>query len=214
MAAVKRSGPTRGREMAHLRAGLKIVAGVDEVGRGALAGPVVAAAVVLDPDRCPDGLDDSKRLTPAIRLRLFHEILGAAVAVSFYAVGPGQIDSINILEASREAMRRAVEALRIPPELALIDGLPTPRFPCSQEAIVGGDGLECCIAAASIVAKVTRDQLMGSYGALYPRYQFERHKGYATETHRAVIAALGPSPIHRMSFAPCSQYLPAGEARS
>jgi len=192
--------PGRDREWALLAQGARFVAGVDEAGRGALAGPVVAAAVILPPNQCPDGVDDSKKLLPAVREELFAAILEAAAGVSVHVVGPRRIDSLNILRASHEALRKAAEGLAITPCVALVDGLPVPSYPCPHEAIIGGDGRECCIAAASIVAKVTRDRLMADYAAYYPEYGFQHHKGYATAAHRTAIIIHGPALIHRRSF--------------
>ena len=202
MRAVRKltASPTRAREEARWYSGDRIVAGVDEAGRGALAGPVVAAAVVLRPDFCPEGVDDSKKLTPERRTYLFSEILASALFVGVYCVGPRRIDEINILRASELAMRKAIAALGGTPDAALVDGLPVPGFPCPSEAIIGGDGLECSIAAASIIAKVTRDMLMVRYHFPYPNYGFPRHKGYGTAQHRQAIQQFGMTPIHRRTF--------------
>jgi ribonuclease HII len=180
------------------------VAGLDEAGRGPLAGPVVAAAVILDPDRVPDGLDDSKRLTPAAREELFKAISETALAVSVTSLSSTAIDSLNILKASLEAMRRAMSGLCISPTLALIDGRDVPPgLGCTGRAIVKGDRISVSVAAASIVAKVTRDRMMCRRGGLDPRYGFESHMGYATEAHRDAIASFGPvTRLHRLSFAP------------
>ena len=182
--------------------GFRAVAGVDEVGRGPLAGPVTAAAVILDPAHAIHGLDDSKKLKAPQREALFAEILAESqVAVAFVPVTV--IDRINIRQASLLAMRRAVEALNIQPDFALIDGRDVPPgLPCPAEAIIGGDGKSASIAAASIVAKVLRDRLMTRAALAYPGYGFEKHAGYGTPLHKAGIARLGPCRLHRLSFAP------------
>jgi len=180
------------------------VAGLDEAGRGPLAGPVVAAAVILDPDRIPDGLDDSKRLTALQRDQLFDNILATARAVSLSSIAAAGIDRINILRASLEAMRRALAGLSVTPRLALADGRDVPPgLCCPGQALVKGDQRSQSIAAASIVAKVTRDRMMERCGLADQRYGFEAHMGYATERHREAIVLHGPVPRwHRVSFAP------------
>jgi ribonuclease HII len=182
------------------------VAGMDEAGRGPLAGPVVAAAVILDPDRIPEGLDDSKRLPAARRDMLFAEILASAQAVSLASIAAGGIDRINILRASLEAMRRALAGLSITPRLALADGRDVPPgLGCMCRALVKGDQRSQSIAAASIVAKVTRDRMMENCGRADARYGFEAHMGYATSQHRKAIVDHGPvARWHRVSFAPFS----------
>ena len=187
-------------ERAAWRSGLKQVAGVDEAGRGPLAGPVVAAAVILDADRRIKGLDDSKRLTPARREYLFEQILERARAVSTGIVDSQTIDRVNILEATRRAMYEALGKLRLRPDLVLIDALPLPALACPQKPLVRGDSRSASIAAASIVAKVTRDRLMLEADARFPGYGFGRHKGYPTPEHRAAIEKHGPCPIHRRTF--------------
>ncbi|MES0153521.1 ribonuclease HII [Mesorhizobium sp. M0018] len=184
--------------------GLWPVAGMDEAGRGPLAGPVVAAAVVLDPANIPDGLDDSKRLTHLQREALFLKILGSALAVSMASVSAEGIDVSNILKASLEAMRRAVAALSIRPKLALADGRDVPPgLPCEGKALIKGDQRSQSIAAASIVAKVMRDRMMCGCGSHHARYGFELHMGYATVRHRTAIDLHGPvARLHRASFAP------------
>jgi ribonuclease HII len=179
------------------------VAGVDEAGRGPLAGPVVAAAVILDPSSLPDGLNDSKLLSEERRTVLFNDILTQAVSVSWMAVGPSRIDRINILQASLEAMAGAVACLRIRPGHALFDGRDIP-LPCREygQALIKGDGRSLSIAAASIVAKVVRDRIMIQACGHYPVYGFSSHKGYGSARHRAAIAEHGPCALHRMSFAP------------
>jgi ribonuclease HII len=174
------------------------VAGVDEAGRGPLAGPVVAAAVVLDDDI--EGVNDSKKLSPQRREELFGVIMERAVDVGVGRVPHTTIDSINILEASREAMRLAVAALDAPPDHVLVDGIEVPRLGHPQTAIPQGDARSAPIAAASIIAKVTRDREMVELDARYPGYGFARHKGYGTEEHFAALTRLGPCAIHRLSF--------------
>jgi len=181
---------------------LRILCGVDEVGRGPLAGPVVAAAVVLDPGRPIDGLADSKKLTPARRESLYLEITEKALAWALGRAEVAEIDRINILQASLLAMRRAVLALPLDADHALVDGNRLPDLPCSAEAIVGGDAIEPCISAASIVAKVSRDREMVELDARYPGYGLARHKGYPTRQHLEALRMLGVTEIHRRSFAP------------
>ena len=186
------------------------VAGIDEAGRGPWAGPVVAAAAILDLARVPPGLDDSKRLSPARRAALYDALVGvAALGVGIAEVE--EIDRLNIRQATFLAMRRAVAALGIAPAHALVDGDALPGLDCPTSAIVGGDGRSLSIAAASIVAKVTRDRLMRALAEACPGYGFERHKGYGTAAHRAALARLGPSPHHRLSFRPVA--LAAAAAR-
>ena len=186
------------------RQGLWPVAGLDEAGRGPLAGPVVAAAVILNPRRIPEGLDDSKRLSPAQREALFVQIVGTALGVSFASVAAEGIDTINILCASLEAMRRALVALPLTPLLALADGRDVPPgLPCEGRALIKGDQRSQSIAAASIVAKVMRDRMISCCSERNERYGFHKHAGYATEHHRAAIDVHGPFPrLHRMSFSP------------
>jgi ribonuclease HII len=175
-------------------------AGVDEAGRGPLAGPVVAAAVILPPGyRNPD-IRDSKKLSPAQRERIFPVIRRESAACAVALATHEEIDGINILQASLLAMRRAVEALPSPPDFLFVDG--NRRIPCaiSQETLVGGDSRCLSIAAASILAKVERDRMMGEFDLLYPGYGFSAHKGYPTRDHLEAIRRLGPSPIHRRTF--------------
>ena len=177
------------------------MAGVDEVGRGPLAGPVAAAAVILDPRDVPRGLDDSKALSPAQREALFAEIVARAAAVGIGLASAAEIDRINIRQATFAAMGRAVRALSTGPDHLLVDGVDVPPgLPCPARALVKGDALCLSIAAASIVAKVTRDRLMVRLGAVHPAYGFDRHKGYPTAAHRAALLRHGPTPFHRMSF--------------
>ena len=185
----------------------EIVAGVDEAGRGPLAGPVVVAAVVLDPDKPLDGLDDSKKLSEKRREALFPLIVERSLAWTVVAIEADEIDRINILQATLLGMRRAVEQLVPAPSLALIDGNRAPALTCAVRTIVGGDGLEPAISAASILAKVTRDRLMKKLHIDYPVYGFDRHKGYPTADHLARLTRYGPCPIHRRSFAPVKRVL-------
>ena len=178
-----------------------LIAGVDEVGRGPLAGPVTAAAVMLDPADVPDGLDDSKRLSAARRAALSAEILARALAVSVVSLPASEIDRVNIRVASLEAMRRAVRALALAPRRVLVDGRDRPPgLPCRSDAIVGGDALSVSIAAASIVAKVARDAMMEWAAARWPAYGWEGHKGYPVPSHREALERHGVSPLHRRSF--------------
>jgi ribonuclease HII len=185
------------------RENFALIAGVDEAGRGPLAGPVAAAAVILDAANIPLGITDSKKLSPAERARLFPLILAQARAVAFSFASPAEIDILNIRGATLLAMRRAVLALAISPDLVLVDGRDVPPgLPCEGRAIIGGDAIEASIGAASIVAKVMRDKLMLRLDAQNPGYGFAIHKGYPTAQHRAAIAALGPTVHHRLSYAP------------
>ena len=184
-----------------------LVCGVDEVGRGPLAGPVVAAAVILDPRRPIEGLADSKKLSARRRDALFLLIRERALAWTVGWSSVEEIDRLNILQASLLAMRRAVEALQPAPGRALIDGNRAPVLPCAAETIVGGDGRVDCIAAASIVAKVTRDREMQRLDSLHPGYGLAVHKGYPTRAHMVALQQLGASPVHRRSFRPVSEVL-------
>jgi ribonuclease HII len=179
-----------------------LTAGVDEAGRGPLAGPVVAAAVILDPARPVVGLRDSKRLSAPRRARLAEEIRARALAWGLGSADPEEIDRLNILAATHLAMERALAALDRLPELVLIDGNRAPSIGIAMRTIVGGDATVASISAASILAKVARDELMVGMAARYPGYGFEVHKGYPTAEHRRALARLGPTDIHRLSFAP------------
>ena len=181
------------------------VAGVDEVGRGPLAGPVYAAAVILDPARLPTGLDDSKKMTELRREKAFDAIMASALEVGIGLASVEEIDRINILAATMLAMRRAVDGLSIKPVHALIDGNKVPALPCPAEAIVKGDGKILSIAAASIIAKVTRDRVMNELDVACPGYGWARNKGYGTADHLEALVRLGPSAHHRASFAPVAQ---------
>jgi len=179
------------------------IAGVDEAGRGPLAGPVAVAAVILNPARPIDGLNDSKKLTERRREALFPLIRERALAWRIEFVEPGEIDALNILQATLTGMRRALQALAPAAELALVDGNRLPRdLPCAARAIVGGDALEPAIMAASILAKVARDRHMLALHREYPQYGFDGHKGYPSPAHLAALRAYGPCPQHRRSFAP------------
>ncbi len=194
-----------------LEEGYRCVAGIDEAGRGPLAGPVVAACVVLPFGKHPVGLNDSKQLTPRQRENLFEPILNLARGCGLGVVSAPEIDRLNILRATHLAMRRALDALPpgMRPDLVLIDGLPVRPFPLDQVALVKGDSRSASIAAASILAKVTRDRLMCEYDALYPVYGFAGHKGYGAASHLRALAEHGPCPLHRRSFRPVSEALRA-----
>ena len=184
-----------------------LTAGVDEVGRGALAGDVYAAAVILDKEKAIDGLKDSKQLSEKQRVNLYYEIKEKALCSSIGMASVLEIDSLNILQASLLAMSRAVKALSVQPECVLVDGLHVPEWNYSAKAIVRGDSKVMAIAAASIVAKVSRDKAMEVMGQLYPRYDFAKNKGYPTQAHLTVLKKVGPCVIHRQSFAPVSRLL-------
>jgi ribonuclease HII len=179
-----------------------LVAGVDEAGRGPLAGPVVAAAVILDDLHPIHGLADSKKLSPAKRERLYDEIRAKALCCSVAEASVEEIDQLNILQATMLAMRRAVEGLRLKPTKVLVDGNRLPPLPMLAEAIVKGDSKVAAISAASILAKVTRDRWCAQYHAEFPAYGFDGHKGYGTAEHLAALRLHGPCPQHRRSFAP------------
>jgi ribonuclease HII len=179
-----------------------MLAGVDEVGRGPLAGPVIAAAVILDPSRPITGLRDSKKLTAARRAELAEIIEAQALAVGIGRAEVAEIDLLNILRASLLAMERAVANLAVQPDVVYVDGNITPTLAMPAVAIVGGDDRVASISAASIIAKVIRDREMDRAAAHYPNYGFERHKGYATAAHLEALERFGPSPLHRTSFAP------------
>ncbi len=185
----------------------QIIAGVDEVGRGPLAGPVVTAAVILDPDNPIEGLNDSKKLSQKKREMLAIEIKEKAIAWSLGRAEVAEIDEINILQATMLAMQRAVTALMMKPTLVLVDGNRAPEFHIPAEAIIKGDGKVAEISAASIIAKVARDLEMIEMDSLYPGYGFINHKGYGTRHHLDAIEVLGICPIHRRSFAPVRQQL-------
>ncbi len=183
------------------------IAGVDEAGRGPLAGPVVAAAVIFPTEIDIVGLDDSKKLSPQKREELFPQIQENAITFGVAAVDHEIIDEINILQAARLAMKQAVEQLAPCPDLLLIDGNQKIDSSLNQWAIVKGDSKSLSIAAASILAKVTRDKIMDDYHKLYPQYEFNRHKGYGTKLHRTLIQEHGPCPIHRSTFRGVAEYI-------
>ena len=185
--------------------------GVDEAGRGPLAGPVYAAAVILDPARRIRGLDDSKQLAPAVRLKLAERIRSRALAWAVASASVEEIDALNILQAALLAMRRAVTALAVVPELALVDGLHCPQLPIEVRAIVDGDAKVKAISAASILAKTERDAEMVRLAERYPQYGFERHKGYPTPEHLELLQRFGPCEVYRRSFAPVRALLIGGE---
>lgn len=187
-------------ENAKYALGYTAVCGCDEAGRGPLCGPVVAAAVILPKDASIEGLNDSKKLTEKKREKLFDIIKNVAVAYAVAEATPAEIDEINILNASMLAMRRAVEALQVKADFALIDGNCSRGFTIPTETVVKGDAKSCSIAAASILAKVTRDRECAELDRLYPEYNIAKHKGYPTKEHMDAVRKYGPSPIHRKSF--------------
>lgn len=187
------------------------VAGLDEAGRGPWAGPVVAAAVILDPARIPTGLNDSKKLSARARERIFQDISRSAM-VGVGIVSAAEIDQINILQASLLAMRRAFEALKTTPSAALVDGLHCPRLPCPATPVVKGDSLSLSVAAASIVAKVTRDRIMAELAVEFPGYGWERNMGYGTREHASALDKLGVTLQHRRSYAPIQAALAKARA--
>ncbi len=187
-------------EQRYLNEGFQCICGIDEAGRGPLAGPVCAAAVILPPNFVIPGLDDSKKLSDKRRRELFPIIKESALAYGIGFADEKEIDEINILQATFLAMERAVAALSVKPDLLLIDGNRKKDFGIPAETVVHGDSLSASIAAASVLAKVTRDDLMLEIAEAYPGYGFEIHKGYGTKAHYAALRELGPCPIHRMSF--------------
>lgn len=198
--------PTFHYEMELRQAGHQVVAGVDEAGRGPLAGPVSVAAVILPDDFTHTELHDSKQLNELKRERIYDELMGRTnVLWCHVMVEVDEIDRINILQATRMGMRRAVQGLSVPPQAVLIDGTPVPDFPVHHRALVKGDALSLSIAAASVIAKVARDRLMRRAALDYPEYGFDQHKGYGTPEHLEALRRHGPCPLHRRSFAPVSQ---------
>lgn len=181
---------------------IRLLAGVDEVGRGPLAGDVVTAAVILDPERPITGLADSKKLSEKRRQSLYHEIKEKALHWTLGRASVAEIDDINILQATMLAMVRAVDGLAVTPELVLVDGNRLPRWDYKAQAVVGGDGQIAAISAASIIAKVTRDAELAELDTQYPGYGFAAHKGYGTAQHLVALKSLGPCPVHRQSFRP------------
>ncbi len=188
-----------GQEMP-FRQGISLLCGVDEAGRGPLAGPVCAAAVILDPQEPILGLNDSKKLSAKKRDSLFQQITAKALAFGVGWASEEEIDRLNILQATFLAMHRAVEAMGQAPQLVLVDGNRDPKLPYPTQCLVGGDGKSASIAAASILAKVSRDRRMEELDKQYPAYGFAVHKGYGTKKHREALLALGPCPIHRRTF--------------
>jgi len=187
--------------------GFDYVAGIDEAGRGPLAGPVVAAAVILPAGLSIDGVDDSKKLTPAKRDKLFDIITEKALTIGVGIITPAEIDRINILQATRQAMLAAVQQLSPQPDYLIIDGISTIDSAIHQKTIKKGDSLSLSIAAASIIAKVTRDRYMIEMDAKHPGYGFAGHKGYGSADHMSAIRKLGPSPIHRLTFGGVKEYV-------
>ena len=192
-----------------IASGHEIIAGVDEAGRGPLAGPVVAAAVILPKNFESVELDDSKKLSSARREKIYNNITSpdSNVIYAYSIVDEGLIDKINILRATHKAMAQAVLNLSIKPSFVIIDGMPLKDFPLPNDSIVKGDSKSLSIAAASIIAKVERDKLMLKYSKLYPEYKFEKHKGYGTKAHLEALNKFGPCNIHRKSFAPVKKFL-------
>ena len=196
----EKTSPTYDFERQAIDDGFSVVCGIDEAGRGPLAGPVFAAAVVLPLDCEIPGLNDSKKLTEKKREELFDIIVEKAISFSVASSSEKEIDDINILNATFLAMNRAYDGLAMKPDKALIDGNKKPGLPCEEETVVKGDAKSMSIAAASILAKVSRDRYMLEMAKLYPQYQFEKHKGYGTALHYQMIRENGPSEIHRMTF--------------
>ena len=207
-------GPTEEFERAARLCGYRRIAGIDEAGRGPLAGPVVAAAVVL-PVRCRlSGIDDSKQLSEGERARLYAAILEHAVGMGIGSADVGEIDRLNILEATKLAMRRAIDQLAPPPDYLLIDAVTLPGIGIPERPIIKGDSLSLSIAAASIIAKVTRDRLMAEYHDMFPEYDFLSHKGYGTREHLQRLARHGPCFIHRRTFTPVHEAILAAKCES
>lgn len=190
-----------------LKKGFRLIAGVDEAGRGPLAGPVVAAAVVFEKDKYPSGIKDSKQLSPELRDEIFYKICEKACCVGVGIVNEEIIDRINILQAAHMAMLKAISGLEAKPDFVLIDGILAPRTGFAQKAVVGGDSKSISIAAASIIAKVSRDRIMVEHDARFPEYGFSGHKGYGTRAHIESLQKFGPCRIHRKSFRPVAEAL-------
>jgi len=205
--ALGQKGPNFTEEVKMVRDHGPLVAGVDEVGRGPLAGPVVAAAVILNPDDIPEGLDDSKKLTAKKREALYDEIFGRALAVSIAEASVEEVDEINVLQASMLAMRRAVKALEPLPDGVLVDGNRDPDLDLPTKTLIKGDGRSVSIAAASIIAKVFRDRKMTELAQIYPNYEWEKNAGYGVPAHMKGLYLVGISPFHRKSFAPIRKIL-------
>ena len=195
-------------DLSYERKNTGIVAGVDEAGRGPWAGPVVAAAVIIDPNSIPTGINDSKKLSAKKRDGLFDMILSTC-RCGIGSASVEEIDSLNILQATKLAMLRAVESLPTLPDLALVDGNQPPKLPCKVQTLVGGDGLSLSIAAASILAKVTRDRIMCELARQFPGYGWESNSGYGTATHQKGLASFGVTPHHRRSYKPIQSLLKA-----
>jgi ribonuclease HII len=207
-------GPTEEFERAARLCGYRRIAGIDEAGRGPLAGPVIAAAVVL-PVRCRlSGIDDSKQLSEGERARLYAVILEHAVGMGIGSADVGEIDRLNILEATKLAMRRAIDQLAPPADYLLIDAVTLPGIGIPERPIIKGDSLSLSIAAASIIAKVTRDRLMAEYHDMFPEYDFLSHKGYGTREHLQRLARHGPCSIHRRTFTPVREAILAAKRES
>ncbi len=192
-----------------LAKGFRMIAGVDEAGRGPLAGPVVAAAVVFEKGKYPSGIRDSKQLSPKLRDELFYKICEKASAVGVGIVNEDTIDRINILQAAHMAMLKSIASLEAKPDFVLIDGILAPRSGFPQKAVVSGDSKSISIAAASIIAKVSRDRIMVELDARFPEYGFSGHKGYGTKAHMESLKKFGPCRIHRKSFRPVAEALKA-----
>jgi ribonuclease HII len=199
-------------ERALTERGAEYIAGIDEAGRGALAGPVVAAAVVLPPDTFIEGLNDSKQLSPATRRELFPIIMDTALAVGIGAADRGVIDALNIYRATQLAMASAVLDLPLDPDALLVDAMRIPLLKIHQESVIKGDSLSQSIAAASVIAKVSRDSVMCHFHDRYPHYGFDRHKGYATPNHLKSIKEHGPCILHRATFRGVKEHLPPHRA--
>lgn len=188
--------------------GYSVIAGIDEAGRGALCGPVVAAAVVLPTGLAIPGVNDSKKLSPNTREQLYDEIMARALAVGIGMGTPELIDTINILQATRHAMKQAMSLLSLQPDMLLIDGISTIDVPLPQKTITKGDSRSLSIAAASIIAKVSRDRMMAELDLLHPGYGFASHKGYGCASHMEAIQRLGPTPVHRLTFRGVREHVP------
>ncbi|MEI6533913.1 MAG: ribonuclease HII [Verrucomicrobiaceae bacterium] len=198
--------PTLNHEEAWKKRGHQFIAGIDEAGRGPLAGPVCVAAVILPAGFAHRDLNDSKQLSEKKRERIYEELTDSQeIHWSVVMADAAEVDAVNILQATYAAMRRAALMLEPQPEIVLIDGRPVPNFPITQEAIVKGDSLSLSIAAASVIAKVTRDRFMLEAAQQHPHYGFEKHKGYGTSEHLAALRRHGPCPLHRRSFAPVAE---------
>lgn len=194
-------------ELAAMSLGFRRIAGVDEAGRGPLAGPVVAAAVILDKKASSLGVDDSKKLTPKKRDELYSKIIDSCVSYNIYTMGVVGVDQLNVFKASMHAMKLAIEGMSLLPDFVYIDGPKTPELSIPAQPLVGGDRICMSVAAASILAKVSRDRQMVEYDELYPGYGFAKHKGYGTKDHMEALRKLGPSPIHRRTFGPVKELI-------